>query len=189
MPRKTFRVAVAAESIDFDLSGSQSTQNFHCRDRMAAGKLMRFAELFSAIEEESGKDEKTGKQAANAIPAIRDFFNAALMPEGRDRFWKMIDNDDEGIPLDTLVEIAGWLAEVYSGDRPTGAPSRCLLQSDRALDGEPGHRGEADLGGPRQGPGPVRQGRAGLPADQGGRGHQRRAAAPAGHVTAARSNL
>jgi hypothetical protein len=145
MPRKTFKVAVAAESIDFDLSGSQSTQNFHCRDRMAAGKLMRFAELFSAIEEESGKDEKTGKQAANAIPAIRDFFNAALMPEGRDRFWKMIDSDDEGIPLDTLVEIAGWLAEVYSGDRPTGTTSGATSEVTSTGDGSTGSPPPADI--------------------------------------------
>jgi hypothetical protein len=52
------------------------------------------------------------------IPAVRDFFNAALLPEARARFWDLINDDDEGIPLDTLVEIAGWLAEVYSGGPP-----------------------------------------------------------------------
>lgn len=123
MPRKTFRVAIAAEPISFDLEGPvRGIQNFKCRDRLAAGSLMRFAELFSAIAEDEDQDQSAGS-AAQAIPAIRDFFSSALNPEARDRFWDMINDDDEGIPLDTLVEIAGWLAEVYSGDRPTGTTS------------------------------------------------------------------
>jgi hypothetical protein len=124
MPRKTFRVAIAAEPISFDLEGPvKGVQNFHCRDRLAAGSLMRFAELFSAIEDESSGSEAKSGQAAQAIPAIRDFFDSALVPESRPRFWAMINDDDEGIPLETLVEIAGWLAEVYAGDRPTGETS------------------------------------------------------------------
>jgi hypothetical protein len=124
MPRKTFRVAIAAEPISFDLEGPvKGVQNFHCLGRLAAGSLMRFAELFSAIEDESSGSEAKSGQAAQAIPAIRDFFDSALVPESRPRFWAMINDDDEGIPLETLVEIAGWLAEVYSGDRPTGPSS------------------------------------------------------------------
>jgi hypothetical protein len=126
MPRKSFSVAAAVEPISFDLTSpvSGNAVLFVCRDRMAAGKLMRFAELFSSIQEESESGEaETAKQGALAIPAIRDFFNAALMPNDRDKFWTMIDSDEEGIPLDTLVEIAGWLAEVYSGGRPTGTTS------------------------------------------------------------------
>jgi hypothetical protein len=125
MPRKTFRVAAATEPISFDLEGPvRGVQNFMCRDRLAAGSLMRFAEMFSSIS--SDPDEKNptdAKDGANAIPAIRDFFDSCLMPEARPRFWDMINSEDEGIPLDTLVEIAGWLAEVYSGGRPTGPTS------------------------------------------------------------------
>lgn len=123
MPRKTFRVAVAAEPIAFDLEGPASgIQNFKCRDRMAAGTLMKFAEAFADMEDD-GDNPADAKSGANAIPMIRDFFNSALMPEGRDRFWALINSDDDGIPMETLVEIAGWLAEVYSGDRPTGPTS------------------------------------------------------------------
>lgn len=124
MPRKAFRVAIAAEPIEFDLGGpEQVPQNFKCRDRLAAGKLMKFAELFSSLEDEAEGTPTSAKQGAAAIPALRDFFNAALMPEARTRFWALIDDDEAGIPLDTMVEIAGWLAEVYAGERPTGPTS------------------------------------------------------------------
>jgi len=124
MPRKSFGVAIAAEPISFDIDAPiRGPQNFPCRDRLAAGSLMRFAELFSSIQDDATGSAQDAKQAAAAIPAIRDFFDSALQPQARDRFWDLINNDDEGIPLDTLVEIAGWLAEVFSGDRPTGATS------------------------------------------------------------------
>jgi hypothetical protein len=137
MPRKTFRVAVAAEPISFDLEGPFSgIQNFRCRDRMAAGTLMKFAEAFADMEDNPDSPE-TAKQGANAIPIIRDFFNSSLMPEGRDRFWAMINSDDDGIPMETLVEIAGWLAEVYSGERPTGPTSSGTSGETSTGDGSP----------------------------------------------------
>jgi hypothetical protein len=125
MPRKTFKVAVAAEPIAFDIEAPESKQmfNFPCRDRLAAGKLMKFAEMFSTIEDQADDAEMSASQAASAIPAVRDFFDSALQPQARPRFWALIEDDDEGVPLDTLVEIAGWLAEVYAGDRPTGETS------------------------------------------------------------------
>lgn len=125
MPRKTFKTVIAAEPIEFDIEAPEShtMHNFKCRDRLAAGRLMKFAEMFSSIQDEAEDKEMSAKQSANAIPAVRDFFNSALTPHAKDRFWALIEDDDEGVPLDTLVEIAGWLAEVYSGDRPTGEPS------------------------------------------------------------------
>jgi hypothetical protein len=125
MPRKTFRTAIAAEPIEFDIEAPETKRmhNFKCRDRLAAGRLMKFAEMFSSIEEEADEKEMSAKQASQAIPAVRDFFNSALSPHSKDHFWTLIEDDDEGVPLDTLVEIAGWLAEVYAGDRPTGEPS------------------------------------------------------------------
>jgi hypothetical protein len=119
MARRIFKVAIAAEPIEFDLDCPvRGPQNFHCRDRLSAGTLMKFAEMFAGIEDDENSPQNASG-GAEAIPAIKDFFNSALMPEGRDRFWSIIYDDDEGIPMDTLVEIAGWLAEVYSGDRPT----------------------------------------------------------------------
>jgi hypothetical protein len=49
----------------------------------------------------------------------------------------MINDDDDGIPMDTLVEIAGWLAEVYSGDRPTGPTSSGTSAGTSTGDGSP----------------------------------------------------
>lgn len=121
MPRKSFRVAAAVEPISFDLEGAQTGfRNFRCRDRLGAGTLMRFAETFSGMED----DEDSGKNnGAEAIPAVREFFDRSLLPEGRVPFWTMINNDDEGITIDILVDIAGWLSEVYAGSRPTGGTS------------------------------------------------------------------
>lgn len=139
MPRKTFKVAVAAEPIEFDIEApeSKTMHRFPCRDRLSAGKLMKFAEMFSGIEAESEDTEMTAKQASQAIPAVKDFFDAALQPQARDRFWALIEDDDEGVPLDTLVEIAGWLAEVYAGDRPTGETSSSS-SGETSPDGESG---------------------------------------------------
>lgn len=126
MPRKAFRQAIASEPTGFDLEGRQTgLRYFECRDSLAAGTLMRFAEVFSALEDaEDGVDQaQSAKAGMAAIPAVRDFFNAVLKPEGRAPFWTMIDNDDDEIGLDTMVDIAGWLSEVYSGGRPTGTTS------------------------------------------------------------------
>lgn len=141
MPRKTFQVAIAAEPVSFDLVGPVSgVRNFMCRDRMAAGTLMKFAEAFSGMEDA----EESAAAGANAIPVIRDFFNASLMPEGRERFWAMLNDEDEGIPMGTLVEIAGWLAEVYSGDRPTGPTSSGTSGATSTGDGSPGSLPQPD---------------------------------------------
>jgi hypothetical protein len=125
MPRKSFGVAIAAEPISFDIAAPiRGPQNFPCRDRLGAGALMRFAEMFGNIREDaSANDLETAQQGAQAIPALRNFFDSCLQPQARARFWELIEDDDESIPLDTLVEVAGWLAEVYAGGRPTGTTS------------------------------------------------------------------
>jgi hypothetical protein len=144
MPRKSFRVAVAAEPISFDLEGPvRGIQNFRCRDRMSAGVLMRFAEEFGGLED-TGDNPETASSGAAAIPAIRSFFNAALMPEGRSRFWDMINDEDEGIPMETMVEIAGWLAEVFAGERPTGPTSSGTSAGTSTGAGSPGTQDQPD---------------------------------------------
>ncbi|HEX8321642.1 hypothetical protein [Longimicrobium sp.] len=146
MPRKTFRVAAAVEPISFDLEGPiRGIQNFPCRDRMAAGSLMRFAEMFSSIKDEAEGSPEAASDGAKAIPAIRQFFDSALQKEGRSRFWDMINDDDEGIPLDTLVEVAGWLAEVYSGGRPTGTNSGSTSEGTSTGDGSPATPSAGDI--------------------------------------------
>lgn len=144
MPRKTFRVAVASEPISFDLEGPVSgIQNFPCRDRLAAGTLMKFAEAFTDMEDDPNSPE-TAKAGTNAIPILKDFFNSILQPQARDRFWAMINNDDDGIPMETVVEIAGWLAEVYSGERPTGPTSSGTSGATSTGDGSPGSQPQPD---------------------------------------------
>lgn len=144
MPRKSFKVAIAAEPISFDVEAPvRGIQNFRCRDRMSAGTLMKFAELFSGLEEE-GEAPSAAREGAAAIPAIKDFFNSALMPEGRSRFWELINDDEEGIPMETLVEVAGWLAEVYAGERPTGPTSSGTSAGTSTGDGSPGSQEQPD---------------------------------------------
>lgn len=144
MPRKTFRVAIAAEPISFDLEGPESgIQNFPCRDRLSAGTLMKFAEAFGEMEDDENAPQ-SASAGANAIPVIKDFFNSVIQKEARDRFWAMIYNDDDAIPMDTVVEIAGWLAEVYSGERPTGPTSSGTSAGTSTGDGSPGSQPQPD---------------------------------------------
>src|SRR5690349_19304463 len=142
MPRKAFRQAIASEPTGFDLEGRQTgIRYFECRDSLAAGTLMRFAEVFSSLEDDEDADTPDKTQSAKAgmaaIPAVKDFFNAVLKPEGRQPFWAVIDNDDDEIGLDTLVDIAGWLSEVYSGGRPTGTTSDGTSEETSSGDASP----------------------------------------------------
>lgn len=54
--------------------------------------------------------------------ALFDFFDAALLPEDRQRFRDLIQDPDVFVHMQTLSEIAVWLYEVYT-NRPTTPPT------------------------------------------------------------------
>lgn len=83
-------------------------QEYHCRPEVPAGILLDLA--------------GAGGQNADSIPALMNFFEAAIVPEDFERFQKAIRDPKTVVPIGTLTEIVNWLAEIYS-DRPTGGNS------------------------------------------------------------------
>jgi hypothetical protein len=97
---------------------------------------MKFAEAFSSIEDESrATNASAGAEGHPDDPGLLQLRADARGPE---RFWALINSEDDAIPMDTLVEIAGWLAEVYSGERPTGPTSSGTSAGTSTGDGSPG---------------------------------------------------
>lgn len=112
MARRSFTVPAPTDTVEFDLEG----QTFRCRPRVAAGILMRFAEIIGADEDEDSVS------AQDIIRMMREFFEAAVVRDDFERFWALIEDPDTAIPVEMLADIANWLAEQYT-QRPTGAPS------------------------------------------------------------------
>lgn len=110
MARKQFTVPSAEEQVEFDLEG----KTFRCRPRVSAGILMRFADVAGGPEDEV--------DSRAMVRVLREFFVNAIVREDFDEFWGLIEDPDIAIPVETLSEIANWLAEQYT-ERPTGGPS------------------------------------------------------------------
>jgi hypothetical protein len=109
--QRSFAIPTDGDPIYFDVAG----QTFICRPQIATGVVLRLGEIAGRSDDE--------RRGGEVIKALRDFFQAALFPPDYARFNKMLDDPEIAIPLSTLNEIAGWLAEEYTGDRPTGQPS------------------------------------------------------------------
>jgi hypothetical protein len=103
----------AREPLDFELTYDQlidgeweeQTDKFKARGQVAGHLLMRIAGVMEA---------GTSMQAAEMVQLL----NAAILPEYRQQFMRLIDDNDVAIPIDTLGEILTWLAEEYT-QRPT----------------------------------------------------------------------
>lgn len=109
MVRKTFKAAARDKELEFETSEGEV---FHARPKLAAGIILKFTDAVT------GDDNKLSE----VIAGMRDFFRGALPPADFMRFNTMLDDPDKGIALDELMDIAGWLAGVYTA-RPTGTGS------------------------------------------------------------------
>lgn len=105
----------------FSLGG----QTFRCRGRIASGAVLRLGE---AVNVEDG-------DASVIIGALRNFLKAALLADDYKRFDAMLDDPDLAIPIQTVNEIAGWLAGEYTNERPTGQPSPPTPPNDSSGEG------------------------------------------------------
>jgi hypothetical protein len=112
---KTFSTSQATEKIEFKIDDDL----FHCRPSIPAGVIMRFGAMTASADAEDAAD---GNQGANAISAIREFFDAAITETDHAKFYALLDGKDRFVDLSLLIEIATWLADKYSA-RPTGLPS------------------------------------------------------------------
>lgn len=112
MVRKSFKAATRETELDFETSEGEV---FHARPKLAAGVILKFTDIVA------GDDENM--KLTDVIKALKDFFKGAIMAEDYDRFIEMLDDPEKGIALDELMDIAGWLAGVYT-TRPTGTDSQ-----------------------------------------------------------------
>ena len=114
MARKSFKGYVSPEVVEFDLEPPNGGHTFTVRGvPMIPGSV-----LLDFLSDTKGDDP--GSLAA----AINSILKAAVVPEQWDEFRAYTDNPENGISLEILSEMAGYLAESYSG-RPTSpsAPS------------------------------------------------------------------
>jgi len=115
--RRSFTTATDSdEPVVFDINGIE----FQCRPQISAGIVLKMGELLGGDEDTLAEDKIPVKEM---IGVIREFFDHALKPEDRHRFKALLDDPDTPIPLQTLIDIASWLAGVYVGNRPTGQNS------------------------------------------------------------------
>lgn len=90
------------ESFSFKLYNEE----FKCKPKMQGKTLLAFA---SASASEDG---------AQSSKAIVDFFDAVLLPESREQFNALLEDEYKIVSVETLGEILGWIVEAYSA-RPT----------------------------------------------------------------------
>jgi hypothetical protein len=107
---KTFKGFTPSEAVTFTLESPDGTRQatFRCRKNVPGSKFLDFM----------ARAEQTENFAAMA-GATREIIETALDDESIVAFWEFADEPDNGINLDTLAEIAGFLAESFVGDRPT----------------------------------------------------------------------
>jgi hypothetical protein len=107
---KTFKGFVPSEAITFSLESPDGarTVTFRCKPNVPGSK---FLEYMSRAESE----QDFGAMAK----AVRDIIDTALTEESAKDFWDFVDTPENGISLEILSEISGWLAQSFSGNRPT----------------------------------------------------------------------
>jgi hypothetical protein len=107
---KTFKGYVPDEAVHFDLESPDGSRKvtFHCKKNVPGSKFLAYMEQAEGAEDFGSMARTT-----------RDIINTALTPESAVEFWEFADIPENGINLETLAEISGWLAETFSGNRPT----------------------------------------------------------------------
>jgi hypothetical protein len=106
---KTFKGFTPAEPVTFDMESPDGSRKITVRCKPVAGSL--FLDFMS-------RAESMENFAAMAI-AVKDILNAAIADEDIEAFWAFADDPANGVTLDVLSEISGFLAESFAGDRPT----------------------------------------------------------------------
>jgi hypothetical protein len=113
--RRSFSTASDSdEPVVFDINGVE----FRCRPQISSGIILKMGELL-------GGDQDTLENVSvpEMIKVIKDFFQHAIKPEDREKFFTMLDDPDTPVPITTLIDIVKWLASMYTGNRPTGQNS------------------------------------------------------------------
>lgn len=107
---KSFKGYVPDVPVTFDLESpdGQRKVTIRCKPSMPGSKVLDFMGNASGTEDFAGMSR-----------AVRDVLNAAILDEDQPTFWQFVDEPENGISVEALAEIAGWLTETFAGARPT----------------------------------------------------------------------
>ena len=118
MAGKSFKRAAATEDVWFGLPGPDGDEvRFDCLPVLPAGIILDFGTIMG------GDDESEEQGMTKIAGGLDNFFRNAIVDEQFAQFQDMIHDKRCGIGLGMLSDVAAFLAEEYSGGRPTGAPS------------------------------------------------------------------
>lgn len=107
---KTFKGFVPSEAVTFTLESPDGSRavTLRCKPNVPGS---RFLEFMSKAD-----NENPGTMAT----AVKEVIDQALDEDSQATFWEFADDPRNGIDLETLSEIAGWLSETFAGNnRPT----------------------------------------------------------------------
>lgn len=111
MATKKFKGYVSDDPIIIELESPEGdTTTFKCRRAVAGSMILDF------LSDASDNDP------ASMARAVFGLLQAAVEPSEWDGFREFVDNPDNGVSLEVLSEMAGWISEQYAA-RPTGPQS------------------------------------------------------------------
>lgn len=107
---KTFKGFTPSEAVTFTLESPDGSRQatFRCKKNVPGSKFLDFMARADSQE-----------NFAAMAAATREIIDLALDDDSGANFWAFADTPDNGINLETLAEIAGYLSETFAGDRPT----------------------------------------------------------------------
>lgn len=112
MATKTFKGFVPQQIVTFDLESPDGSRRItvRCKPSVPGSKFLEFMGAVGA-----GGMEDFGAMART----VREVLNTGIADEDHDLFWEFVDDPANGIGLEQLSQIGGFLAEQFAGQRPT----------------------------------------------------------------------
>jgi hypothetical protein len=110
MANKTFKgyVPEVGETLTLESPDGARTIVLRCKASVPGSVFLEFME-----------DIKNTEDFGGMAKSVRQIIAAGLVDDDIPKFWEFADNPDNGIGLEMLSEIAGWISEQFAGQRPT----------------------------------------------------------------------
>jgi hypothetical protein len=107
---KTFKGFVPSEAVTFTLESPDGSRaiTLRCKPNVPGSKFLDFMQRASSTE-----------NFAAMAGAVHEIIDVALNEDDLAAFWAFVDEPANGINLEMLAEIAGFLSETFAGERPT----------------------------------------------------------------------
>jgi len=107
---KSFKGYVPAQSVEFELESPDGSRKvtIHCKSSLPGSKFLDFMGQAQNNEDFGG-----------LARAVKEILNAAIIDADQAAFWEFCDDAENGIGVNELAEMAGWITEQFAGDRPT----------------------------------------------------------------------